>query len=106
MAKNPVRRAQLIAPFGVGAMMVLQDGISVISAGLDHWYERQDGARASQEINITNFRIEEWRLQQRLGVDHFRLPPDFREAKDPVPNKTLYVPCLRFPQWHFCPGPG
>jgi Domain of unknown function (DUF1998) len=85
-------------------MVLLQDGISVISAGLDHWYKRQDGTRASQEVDITDFRVEEWRLQQRLGVDHFRLPPDFREAKDPVPNKTLYVPCLRFPQWHFCPG--
>jgi hypothetical protein len=104
MTGNPIRRAQLIAPFGVGALMVVQDGTSLISGGLDHWYKYEDGGRDSQEIDISEFRVEEWRLQQLLGVDHFRLPPDFRDAREPVPNKFLKVPFLRFPQWHFCTG--
>ncbi len=102
MTSNPIRRAQLIIPFGVGAMMVVQDGTSLISGGLDHWYEHEDGIKDSQSINDKEFRVEEWRLQQLLDVDHFRLPPDFRDVREAVPNKWLKVPFLRFPQWHFC----
>ena len=103
MIKNPVRRAQLIAPFGVGAMLVVKDGTSLISGGLDHWYEYENEKKPGI-VNADEFRIEEWRLQRLLGVDHFRLPPDYRDAKESAPNKYLRVPFLRFPQWHFCPG--
>jgi hypothetical protein len=51
MTHYPIRRAQLIAPFGVGAMMVVQDGISLITTGLDHWFKREDGSSNSQEID-------------------------------------------------------
>lgn len=104
MTHYPIRRTQLIAPFGVGAMMVVQDGISLITGGLDHWYKREDGGSDSQEIDKNDFRVEEWRLQQLLRVDHFCLPPDYRDAGDMSYNKFLKVPFLRFPQWHFCPG--
>lgn len=102
MTKGPVRRGQLIAPFGAGAMVIVRDGTSVISGGLDHWYEREgDG----EPIDPEEFKIEEWRLQRRLGVDHFRQPPDYRDGNqaEDVPNTGLTVPFLRFPQWHFCP---
>ncbi len=102
MIKNPVRRSQLIAPFGVGAMMVVKDGTSLISGGLDHWYEYENGKRGT--IDVNEFRVEEWRLQRLLGVNHFRLPPDYRDASEITPNKYLRAPFLRFPQWHFCPG--
>ena len=36
MADAPIRRAQLIAPFGVGALSVTPSGVSLITAGLDH----------------------------------------------------------------------
>ena len=26
-----------------------------------------------------DFKIKEWRLEQRLGVSHFRAPPDYRK---------------------------
>ncbi|MBW4670346.1 MAG: DUF1998 domain-containing protein [Cyanomargarita calcarea GSE-NOS-MK-12-04C] len=101
MPKGPIRRAQLIAPFGVGAMVVVRDGTSLITAGIDHWYKRENGSEANDK---SEFRIEEWRLAAVLGVDYFRLPPDFRKANtgDEVPNTYLTVPFLRFPQWHFC----
>lgn len=104
MSKNPIRRAQLIAPFGVGAMMVVQDGTSLISGGLDHWYKSETDTKS--KIDMEEFRIEEWRLQKMLGVNHFRLPPDYREGvgMGVTINQRLYVPFLRFPQWHFCPG--
>jgi len=106
VARGPIRRAQLIAPFGVGAMVVVRDGTSVISCGLDHWYERETGREDTRNLNPAEFQIEEWRLQQTLGVNHFRLPPDFREPQrgEHIPNNNISVPFLRFPKWHFCPG--
>lgn len=103
--KGPIRRAQLVAPFGVGSLSVVRDGSSVITCGIDHWYEREQGDESGQSVDINEFRVEEWRLQQRLGVDHFRLPPDFRRRRqgEQAPNFYLTVPFLRFPRWHFCP---
>ena len=105
MPKGPIRRAQLIAPFGVGSLSVVRDGSSVVTCGIDHWYEREQGDDSAQSVDINEFRVEEWRLQQRLGVDHFRLPPDFRRRRqgEQAPNFYLTVPFLRFPRWHFCP---
>jgi hypothetical protein len=106
MSKGPIRRAQLVTPFGVGSMVVVRDGTSLITAGLDHWYKRENG---QDDVDETEFRIEEWRLAIKLGVDHFRLPPDFRTTYhrgDSVANAYLTVPFLRFPQWHYCPSCG
>lgn len=97
-----IRRSQLIAPFGVGAMTILSDGTSVIGAGLDHWF----GTPERGILDVTEFDVTEWRLQQQLRVGHFRLPPDYRIDSNsggfPV-NVGLTVPFLRFPTWSFCP---
>mgnify|MGYP001260948331 CR=1 FL=1 len=104
MSKWPVRRAQLIAPFGVGAMTILRNGISVIACGLDHWFERE-GLDDQDDIEIEEFVLREWRLERMLKVNHFRLPPDHRlpHPGDQNKNCRLTVPFLRFPEWHFCP---
>ncbi len=98
----PIRRSQLIAPFGVGAMIVVSDGRCLICGGLDHWYKYEDGNRS---VDIDEFSVGEWRLSRQLRVDHFRMPPDFRRRRvdQDVPNTRLTVPFLRFPQWHHCP---
>lgn len=106
MSSGLVRRAQLIAPFGVGAMTVVPNGTSLIAAGLDHWYEREDMGDDSQNVDLNEFQLEEWRLQAELCVSHFRLPPDWRTKKGyggEVPNLKLPVPYQRFPMWNFCP---
>lgn len=102
-AKYPIRRSQLIAPFGVGAMTVVKGGTSLICAGLDHWYKREN--TSEKGIDENEFKVEEYRLEKVLQVDHFRLPPDYREPKKniSIPNTDLGVPFLRFPQWHVCP---
>jgi hypothetical protein len=104
MSKGPVKRGHLIAPFGVGSMVTVPNGTSMLAAGLDHWYEREDGDSDSRELDITEFRVEEWRLERLLHVNHFREPPDFRipQKGQQVPNTGLTVPFLRFPLWHFC----
>ena len=105
MSKGPIRRGQLIAPFGVGSLVVVRDGTSVIAAGLDHWYVPEGGVAASQNLDVDEYKREEWRLQKLLNVNHFRLPPDYRHRQvgQNIPNTGLTVPFLRFPIWHFCP---
>jgi hypothetical protein len=102
VSRHPLRRAQLIRPFGVGATTTFPDGVSLMVAGLDHWYREP---AAGKPVNLDDFRIEEWRLQKRLGVDHLRLPPDHRPAwrnRDARFNVDLTIPALRFPQQHVC----
>ena len=100
---GPIRRAQAIAPFGVGAMVTMPGGTSLIMGGLDYWYLPPH--EGNGEINIEEFKFQEWRLQGLLGVDHFRFPPDYREAwrnAGETPNAYITLPALRFPTWHFC----
>lgn len=103
---TPLRRAQLISPFGVGAMVTGPDGISVMTAGLDAWFRREGGGEDSTNLDTSEFSLEEWRLQRYLQVTHFRLPPDHRTQRmlgtGPAPNAGLTVPMVRFPQIHFC----
>lgn len=107
MAKKPnapLRRAQLIAPFGVGAMITAPGGTSMIVAGLDAWYHVNDHDNAT--VDAEEYKVYEWRLERMLSVNHFRLPPDYRARwnhNSDVPNGGLLIPAYRFPRWHFCP---
>lgn len=101
MSTGWVRRAQLVSPFGVGAMSILVNGTSVITAGLDHWYATDDPSNLYPDEYIVN----EWRLQERLRVKEFRLPPEHRiprQGRSGQRNVNLAVPVLRFPTWSFC----
>jgi len=82
------------------------DGVSVMTAGLDAWFRREGGGEDSSNLDVSEFRVEEWRLQRYLRVNEFRLPPDYRSARTLASgaalNATLTVPMVRFPQMHFC----
>ncbi|BDR52213.1 hypothetical protein KIM372_01200 [Bombiscardovia nodaiensis] len=106
MVTGNMRRAQLVSPFGVGAMSVSVDGTSVITAGLDYWYPDNGN------LSIDEFEVHDWRLARRLNVSAFRLPPDYRSPNDnnSMTNETeirrninLRIPALIFPLWYFCP---
>src|SRR5690606_11756764 len=47
-------------------------------------------------------RIYDERLARRIGVQYFALPPPKPESGGPS-DRMAPVPCVRFPQWHFCP---
>lgn len=100
MSTGAMRRAQLVSPFGVGAMSVLVNGTSVITAGLDHWYQPDDAS----DLALEEYQEHDWRLEARLRVSEFRLPPDFRYQGQGNDNRNvkLTVPVLRFPRWCFC----
>jgi hypothetical protein len=100
VSSGSIRRAQLVTPFGVGAMSILVNGMSVITAGLDHWFAIDD----PNMLDLNEYHAGDWRLEQRLKVSEFRLPPDYRiRRRGTEPRNTnLKVPVLRFPCWSFC----
>lgn len=99
MSTGSMRRAQLVTPFGVGAMSILVNGTSVITAGLDHWYPA-----GNPNLALEEYQEHDWRLEARLRVQEFRLPPDYRYqgAANDLRNVKLTLPVLRFPRWSFC----
>lgn len=100
MSEGPIRRGELIAPSGVGAMVMTRRGVSVIIAGLDHWFPNSDMDRFER----SEFVVHDLRLEMRLGVQYFMLPPDHRRPRRNQPNinTSLTIPVLRFPQVHVC----
>lgn len=96
---RPMRRSQLISPFGVGAMVDFRGDESLMTAGLDAWPLAKDECPA-------DWLVEEERLQARLNTAHFRLPPDYREPGKGVEHANQSIPFVRFPQWHYCPRRG
>jgi hypothetical protein len=98
-AMKPIRRGQLITPFGVGAMVDFPGDESLMTAGLDAWPFATDACPA-------DWRVIEERLQARLQVTHFRLPPEFRDPEFGVLNPNQHIPFVRFPRWHYCPRRG
>lgn len=96
-AKKPIRRSQLISPWGVGQMVNFPKDESLMVLGLDMWEEK---FRTISELD--EFKVTEERLAKRLGVRDFRLPPDFRDPGQGVTNPSLKIPFIRFPRWHYC----
>lgn len=101
---DKIRRGQLIAPFGPGAITVIKGGTQLICAGLDHWLERDDQPNPRTDVDIEEFRIEEPRLERALHVNRLYQPPDWRKPSRATGliNARLSVPFLRFPLWHVC----
>jgi hypothetical protein len=92
-SNKPIRRSQLVSPWGVGAIVPFPNDESLMIAGLDMW--RYNTPRS--------FIIEDERLQKRLGVKELRWPPDFRDRSTDPDNYNLRIPAVRFPTWHYCP---
>ena len=91
---KPVRRTQLISPWGVGAIVPFPEDESLMIAGLDMW---QFGREKSE------FLVKDERLEKRLGVKELRRPPDFRDCKSDKINHSIKIPAVRFPRWQYCP---
>lgn len=102
MNTGPMRRAQLVAPFGVGAMSILVNGTSVVTAGLDQWFQSEN--LATLVPSEYSSAAADWRLQERLNVGELRLSPDYRRpvTGQSQQNVGLTIPVLRFPRWSVC----
>ncbi|WP_278381577.1 DUF1998 domain-containing protein [Pseudoalteromonas distincta] len=98
---SKIRKTQLITTFGPGAIYVDEKGVSQITSGIDHWY--------GSELSVHEFKIDDCRLANKLGVDHFRIPPPYQNERKEYNNKTKreitkkeYLHTFRFPTWHVC----
>jgi hypothetical protein len=80
--KGEVRRSQLITTYGVGSIVAVEDESFMVS-GIDRWEPAQPN-------------VHEPRLERRLHVNGFRLPPASEDAPD--------IPVVRFPTWAHCPS--
>lgn len=96
-AHKPIRRGQLISPFGVGAMVDFPRDESLMPAGLDAWPHGKEECPTE-----SGWLVREERLEARLGVSHFRLPPDHRDPDVGTRFANQDVPFVRFPRWHYC----
>jgi len=91
--KNPIRRSQLISPWGIGAIVPFPNDQSLMIAGLDAW----------RYHNEKEYLVKDERLITRLGVKELRLPPDFKDKNSGSENYHLKIPAVKFPLWHYCP---
>lgn len=90
--QRPLRRGQVIMPFGIGAMNDFRYDEALMCAGLDMWFR---GSAPPAELRVT-----EERLQGRLGAEFFVKPPDYSDQEG---GARFKVPHVRFPRWHYCP---
>lgn len=93
--KRPVRRASVINPYGVGAIVDFPKDESLIVAGLDAW------PLATKDCPPEWLVVEE-RLQARLRKSHFRLPPHYTNKSENPELNGCCIPALPFPGWHVC----
>jgi len=98
---QPLRRSAVASLFGPGAVVDFRTDkapVSGMAAGLEEW------DRSFWPAGLANSQtIRETRLEKKLDVHGFRLPPVIEErGKDEEPDKRRLV-AVRFPQWLQCP---
>ena len=94
-----LRRSSVVSTFGPGAVVDFRAGnapVSGVACGLEEW------DRSFPPAGMANpQRVHEERLQKKLRVLGFRLPPLTNDRKDdPDPRRLVAV---RFPSWLQCP---
>ena len=76
---RPVRRAQLIAPFGIGSMNDFRNDEALMCAGLDNWFVT---------LPEQALRVPGGALAARLNREFFVRPPEFSEEAGPKSEDT------------------
>jgi hypothetical protein len=97
-AAGELRRSAAVSTFAPGAVVDLRgDGapLSVVMGGLEVWEQRGGSAQT-----IKRNAIYEPRLQKKLAVKRFLLPPVSPDDDDDGPH----IAGVRFPTWLQCPS--
>lgn len=93
--KYPLRRDNLISPWGVGAIVPFPNDESLMVSGLDFWFD--------EDHSYKDFQIVDERLTKRLGGKIWVMPPNFVEKKQDLKLGEMKIPAVRFPLWQYCP---
>ena len=98
---DEIRRSQIVVTFGVGSIKTDINNVSMICAGLNHWYKFYTRFNKSidPEEKEEEYKIYDKRLEKFLDVDFFKEPPEWKEQGA---NKYTPVPYLRFPTYMYC----
>lgn len=103
-----LRQSKLVNTYGPGAVLDLRGPsgapLSGLLAGLEEW----DAAALQGQKGLDHPQvIHERRLQKRLHVQGFRLPPVIPESlkreQSAVEGTPDVLPVVRFPEWLLCP---
>lgn len=110
MKKNRIgalRRSKVVSTYGPGAVIDFRAPgsgapISAVLLGLEWW---DDAAPQGHHGLLHRQVIHEPRLQKRLKVSGFRLPPVKKEGRkgEELGGDRDVLPVVRFPQWLQCP---
>jgi hypothetical protein len=100
-----LRRSHVVTTYGPGAIIDFRAPksgapLSGVLAGLEEWDRNTKQGRGGL---LHPQVIREPRLEKRLGVNGFRLPP-VRERSANDDDVFDVLPVVRFPQWLQCPG--
>jgi len=96
-----LRRSSSISPFGVGAMVPFPDSEVLMAAAVDKWPLPK--FRDAEKFGLV---VRDHRLEERLKVSHFRLPPAEATPEQQAAGYYGGIPFVRFPAWHYCPKCG
>jgi hypothetical protein len=94
--KHEIRQGSVIRGQGVGSMIVLKDGLSVIIPGLDAWYI--DLGSRQQKIPDDVVLLDK-NLAEALGVSSFIQPPAVGISES---RNSDGLPVMLFPRWVVC----
>lgn len=99
-----MRRSQVLT-YGPGAIIDFRAGnqgdgpVSVVAPGLEFWDEH------AKPFSLTRQKISEPRLERKMRVQGFRLPPVDIDSENPQNQKKKdALPGFRFPKWLQCPS--
>ena len=93
--KYPLRRDNLVTPWGVGAIVPFPNDESLMVAGLDFWFD--------EDHSYKDFLIVDDRLTKRLGGKLLVTQTNFVEKKQDAKHGEMKIPAVRFPTWQYCP---
>jgi hypothetical protein len=101
---TPVKRNHMIAPFGVGALMLARNGVGVVVCGLDEWLKNRPSDGRNGASWLEKNQILDPHLQRRLGVNRLIRPPAVADDS-PDERNTWFARVARFPLTEYCINP-
>jgi len=100
---TPIKRSHMVAPFGVGALLLARNGVGVVVCGLDEWLQERPNDGRGGASWLERNQIIDAHLQHRLGVNRLIQPPTV--GSDPSGRDTWFVRVARFPLTEYCINP-
>lgn len=100
---TPIKRSHMVAPFGVGALLLSRNGVGVVVCGQDEWLHERPSDGRNGASWLEKYQVVDAHLQQRLGVNRLVQAPAV--ADEPNEGNTWFVRVARFPLSEYCINP-